>query len=283
MNDHELLEQQLNEPHPTGAAASRRPPKVPLAPMKRLQPKFNPMADWANYVVVFLGGFIGTAFRFLLCPGVAGLPDTAGTWSAFHLDSLLVNVIASFVFSGVVTFCAQAIWIRKRVRQLASRGIGMGICGGMSTMTAVMLEDLLSWDRQNYGGLIVYTLVTLAVCLFVAWFGAWSVIKLTANRAARAMMEVTPDGRAKPAIGVRVPMPDDPKRHWWDGKPHVMASEPDPITDELPQVMRMEGRRTNFDVHYKPYYGLQKRTKPHDDGKKWWHRDAHDDAEDDES
>ena len=32
-------------PHPTGAAAAEQPPQIPLAPVKRVQAQFNPLAD----------------------------------------------------------------------------------------------------------------------------------------------------------------------------------------------------------------------------------------------
>lgn len=36
---------EMLQPHPTGAAAARRPPSIPLSPRKRMQAKFNPLAD----------------------------------------------------------------------------------------------------------------------------------------------------------------------------------------------------------------------------------------------
>ena len=60
---------------PSGAAASKHPPQIPLAPMKRMQARFNPLADGLMYLVVFVGGFVGVGFRRatdLLLPSVNG-------------------------------------------------------------------------------------------------------------------------------------------------------------------------------------------------------------------
>ena len=43
----------------TPAANTMDPPTIPLAPMKRMQARFNPLADGLMYVVVFVGGFVG--------------------------------------------------------------------------------------------------------------------------------------------------------------------------------------------------------------------------------
>lgn len=42
-------------PHPTGAAAAEQPPQIPLAPVKRVQAQFNPLADLLLYLVVLAG------------------------------------------------------------------------------------------------------------------------------------------------------------------------------------------------------------------------------------
>ena len=35
------------------------PPQIPLAPLKQLQARFNPLADWMMYLVIFAGGCFG--------------------------------------------------------------------------------------------------------------------------------------------------------------------------------------------------------------------------------
>lgn len=69
-------------PSPQGAAAAARPPQIPLAPIKRVQARFNPLADGMMYLVVFFGGMLGTAMRYglnLVMPATA-----ARTGSGIH-------------------------------------------------------------------------------------------------------------------------------------------------------------------------------------------------------
>ncbi len=78
---------------PSGAAASKHPPQIPLAPMKRMQARFNPLADGLMYLVVFVGGFVGVGFRRatdLLLPSVNGSPFVVGTFGVEYARLLPV-------------------------------------------------------------------------------------------------------------------------------------------------------------------------------------------------
>lgn len=244
-----VTKKKLFSARPTGAAAVRRPPKVPLAPRKRLQAKFNPLADFAVYVVVFLGGVVGTIFRYGMW---LWMPDD-GPVAGFHPPTFLANMLACFIFALLTTYMTQASWIKKRARQLTSRGIGMGMCGGFSTLSAMMIEDITALHEGQYVGLFFYTIASYICGFAVAWFGSWLAIKITAKRSASlAVAALVAANQAKPAIGVRVPA--DPAiatglepaasialdDH--ENVPAYIAPsfEPDPITDEIPVIPDVE-------------------------------------------
>ena len=120
---------------PSGAAAAPNPPQIPLAPMKRVQARFNPLADGLMYLVVFIGGFVGVGCRHgldMLLPSVNGTPFVVGTFVS--------NMLACFLFAMLTEYMTTASWLRRRVRQAVSRGVGLGFLGGLSTMSGVMLE-----------------------------------------------------------------------------------------------------------------------------------------------
>ena len=105
---------------PAAAAITMDPPPIPLAPMKRMQARFNPLADGLMYVVVFVGGFVGVGFRRaldLLLPSVSGSPFVVGTFVS--------NMLACFLFAMLTEYMATASWLRRRVRQVVSRGVGL--------------------------------------------------------------------------------------------------------------------------------------------------------------
>lgn len=151
---------------PSGAAASKHPPQIPLAPMKRMQARFNPLADGLMYLVVFVGGFVGVGFRRatdLLLPSVNGSPFVAGTFVS--------NMLACFLFAMLTEYMATASWLRRRVRQVVSRGVGLGLLGGLSTMSGVMLETMEGMREQRFGSALGYLAGSFAGGLIAAAVG----------------------------------------------------------------------------------------------------------------
>lgn len=151
---------------PSGAAASKHPPQIPLAPMKRMQARFNPLADGLMYLVVFIGGFVGVGFRRaadLLLPSVNGSPFVVGTFVS--------NMLACFLFAMLTEYMATASWLRRRVRQVVSRGVGLGLLGGLSTMSGVMLETMEGMREQRFGSVLGYLAGSFAGGLIAAAVG----------------------------------------------------------------------------------------------------------------
>ncbi|PJM78389.1 fluoride efflux transporter FluC [Bifidobacterium scaligerum] len=172
-------------PEPQGAAAAAKPPQIPLAPIKRVQARFNPLADGMLYLVVFLGGTLGTAMRYglsFILPATAG---TEGFWHAFHVPTFTANMAACFIFACLTSYLSQAVWIRKRVRELTSRGIGMGMCGGFSTLSALAIEELTTLQGSVVAGAVFYMLVSFLLGLVVAYLGARLGLALAAGKTAK--------------------------------------------------------------------------------------------------
>ena len=240
-------------PRPTGAAAAAHPPQIPLAPAKRVQARFNPLADWALYVVVFVGGCLGTALRYGLSL-VMPVPVAAhGFWSAFHTATFLANMCACLLFAWLATYLSQASWIRKRARQLVSRGAGMGFCGGFSTLSAMVIEELTAIQRGQIAGFVAYALASFVCGLLVAAVGVKAALLMSARRAARSheVQHVAPSappagdygqpqagGDAGGAAGTGAPAAiDGTAVTGVAGAAAVpVAIEPEPVTDEIPLV-----------------------------------------------
>lgn len=172
-------------PVPQGAAAAAIPPQIPLAPMKKIQARFNPLADIMVYCVVFLGGALGTAMRYGLSLALPPTAQSQGFWQSFHVPTFTANMAACFIFAGLSAYLSQAIWMRKRTRQLASRGFGMGMCGGFSTLSALAIEELLSLQDGHILGAVFYLLASFAGGLIVAACGTKLGLMLTASRTGR--------------------------------------------------------------------------------------------------
>ena len=189
----------------TAPASGPVPPRIPLAPIKAVHPRFNPLADVMIYVVVFVGGCIGTGMRYGLGQLIPAA-ESGAIASSFHLATFLANMAACFIYAALTTYVAQASWIRKRVRQLTSRGVGMGMCGGFSTLSAMVIEELTSLRQGYVIGFAIYMLVSFAGGLAVAWYGTRLGLAACAKRQAKlvaAAFSPQPGGRhAMPAAMV---------------------------------------------------------------------------------
>ncbi|AZI15880.1 CrcB family protein [Bifidobacterium breve] len=148
------------------AANTMNPPTIPLAPMKRMQARFNPLADGLMYVVVFVGGFVGVGCRHaldMLLPSVSGTPFVVGTFVS--------NMVACFLFAMLTEFMATASWLRRRVRQVVSRGVGLGLLGGLSTMSGVMLDTMEGLHERHIASALGYLAGNFAGGLLTAAAG----------------------------------------------------------------------------------------------------------------
>lgn len=191
-------------PKPQGAAAAANPPKIPLAPMKKMQARFNPLADGMVYLVVFLGGTLGTAMRYGLSFLVPAAAQPLGFWHSFHLPTFIANMFACFIFACLTSYLSQAAWIRKRTRQLVSRGFGMGMCGGFSTLSALAIEELTSLQTSHVLGAVFYLLFSFVCGLIVAAVGAKLGLVLTARKTARLAAEALQRQQAQGGPGRHV-------------------------------------------------------------------------------
>ena len=189
---------------PSGAAASKNPPQIPLAPMKRVQARFNPLADVVMYVVVFAGGFFGVGCRRvldMLMPSIGGTPFVAGTFVS--------NMVACFLFAMLAEYMATASWLRRRVRQVVSRGVGLGFLGGLSTMSGVMLETMEGLHEQRFAAAFGY-LAASFVCGLIASAAGMALMRVVTShvtrkriRAALASASVSDSGESDIRSSVR--------------------------------------------------------------------------------
>ena len=161
---------------------------------------------------------------------------------AFPPATLIANLCACFIFAVLVSYMSQAVWVKKRTRQLANGGFGMGMCGGFSTLSAMMVEDITSLHSHSYLGFFLYTLFTFVAAFAIAWFGSWLGLRLARKRTGMHVRERMETVR-KPAIGVRVPTANGVQMTPSAG------DDPNPSTDELPIISEEEHLDLLADPH----------------------------------
>lgn len=100
-----------------------------------------------NLMLVGLGGFAGSVFRYLVAIAV---PFTAG---GFPYATLAVNLVGSFIIGFVSELALATTLISPEARLLLTTGF----CGGLTTFSTAMYETMaLGRDGEAlYAGLYV--------------------------------------------------------------------------------------------------------------------------------
>lgn len=129
---------------------------------------------WQQLMLVMLGGALGAAGRFWLGGALLRQFGSGMPWG-----TLAANLIGSFAVGYI------AVWLEGRgPSALYWRAfLIVGLLGGLTTFSALMLETLLFARPQRNDLLLAYLGGTLVAGLVLVWAGA---------RLAEAMRAATP-------------------------------------------------------------------------------------------
>ena len=117
-----------------------------------------------SYILVMLGGALGTGARFWMSGFIAG---RAGEF--FPLGTLVVNITGSFVigFFAAFTDPAGAILVSPRFRQF----LMIGVCGGYTTFSSFSLQTFDFLRDGDWLKAFLNTVLSFACCLAAVWLG----------------------------------------------------------------------------------------------------------------
>ena len=117
----------------------------------------------ATALLVILGGTLGTGCRYAL----SLLPSQSGP---LHPGTLLANLIACAGYALLTAFLAGLPKsAHERRRQMTNKGLGMGLCGGLSTMSTLSLELVQGLSGGQVQATLAYLLVSFVGGLLVSW------------------------------------------------------------------------------------------------------------------
>lgn len=131
---------------------------------------------WDLLFAVFAGGMAGTALRYAL--------STFPSYGAFRFGTLAANLAAAFCFAGLTSYLSHAPWLPPTVSERANRGLGTGMCGGLSTMSTLAAEGFASLSEGDTTGAAAYLLCTFACGLAAATAGSLAGRRLASGRSA---------------------------------------------------------------------------------------------------
>ncbi len=128
---------------------------------------------WQQLSLVMAGGALGAALRFWLGGALLRQFSNGLPWG-----TLAANLIGAFAVGFV------AVWLQGRegAAVLWRAFLIVGLLGGLTTYSALMLEMLLFARSQRTGVAVVYLAVTLVFGVVLVWVGAEFAERLRAVR-----------------------------------------------------------------------------------------------------
>jgi fluoride exporter len=117
-----------------------------------------------SYILVMLGGALGTGARFWMSGFIA---ERAGEF--FPLGTLVVNVSLSFIVGFFAAFTGPegSLLVSPRFRQFFM----IGVCGGYPTFSSFSLQTLDFARDGDWLKALLNTGLSFAYCLAAVWLG----------------------------------------------------------------------------------------------------------------
>ncbi len=120
---------------------------------------------WKNFILVGLGGSIGSMLRFAIWHYIKSMNFPAAT--------LLVNIVGSLVIGIVIGMSIKDAGFSQQWKIF----LATGICGGFTTFSAFSIENLLMLQNGKYILSLFYISASIIFGIAAAWLG----FKLASN------------------------------------------------------------------------------------------------------
>lgn len=115
-----------------------------------------------DFFVVGFGSFLGGGSRFLVSKLIGMI------WaSSFPLATFIVNILGCLLIGFFSSLPSTLSWLSPQTRLLLTTGF----CGGLTTFSTFMNENLSLANNQDYLCLFIYLVGSFALGLIFVWAG----------------------------------------------------------------------------------------------------------------
>ena len=108
-----------------------------------------------NYLLVFIGGGLGSVLRFIIALFVSK------TSLSLPVATLSSNVVSCFIFGTIIYMYQEKILIPENYKHL----VLIGICGGLSTFSTFSYETFELIKQGMLGWAILNVAVSCMLCI----------------------------------------------------------------------------------------------------------------------
>lgn len=115
-----------------------------------------------DFLIVGCGSFLGGGSRFLVSKLVGGLFATS-----FPVATFIVNLLGCLLIGFVSNIPSTLSWLSPQARLFLTTGF----CGGLTTFSTFMNENLSLANDQTYLCLFAYLVGSFALGLIFVWAG----------------------------------------------------------------------------------------------------------------
>ena len=121
-----------------------------------------------QYLVIALGGALGSVLRFWIGTGIDSTFSRGGT--IFPWGTIVVNITGCLIIGLFATVTAPEG--RLLVNPLVRPFVMIGIMGGYTTFSSFSLQTLNLWNDNQRWEAMGNVLVSVVLCLAGVWLGA---------------------------------------------------------------------------------------------------------------